>query len=100
MSCSEIHIFVARDYDFPRHVIMTSQGTSLRLNIKLRTGSGLLPVAESRNSSLLLSAKQFSHLHAGKPFDMMISKPTIDCSIDAVSGEVHITQVLQVSPPA
>ena len=30
----------------------------------------------------------------------MVSKPNVDFSIDAVSGEVHITQVLQVSPPA
>ncbi|KAL3146757.1 hypothetical protein ABBQ38_014741 [Trebouxia sp. C0009 RCD-2024] len=31
----------------------------------------------------------------GKPFDVLISKPAVDCSIDAASGEVHITQVLQ-----
>ena len=30
----------------------------------------------------------------------MVSKPIVDFSIDTVSGEVHITQVLQVSPPA
>ena len=37
-------------------------------------------------------------LHAGRPFDLLIDKPVVDCSIDAFSGEVHITQVLQVSP--
>ena len=35
-------------------------------------------------------------LDAGKPFDVMVDKPFVDCSIDAMSGEVHITQVLQV----
>ena len=32
----------------------------------------------------------------GRPFDVMVSKPAADCSIDAASGEMHITQVLQV----
>lgn len=82
------------------HVILICQGTSLQLNTKLRTCSGLLPVAESKNLMLSLLPEQLVNLSAGKPFDMMISKPSIDCSIDAVSGEVHITQVLQVSPPA
>ncbi|KAA6418785.1 MAG: hypothetical protein FRX49_11273 [Trebouxia sp. A1-2] len=32
----------------------------------------------------------------GRPFDVMVSKPNVDCSIDVASGEMHITQVLQV----
>ena len=35
-------------------------------------------------------------LAAGRPFDVMVSKPNVDCSVDAASGEMHITQVLQV----
>jgi len=35
-------------------------------------------------------------LAAGRPFDVMVTKPNVDCSIDAASGEMHITQVLQV----
>ncbi|KAL0043492.1 hypothetical protein WJX79_006229 [Trebouxia sp. C0005] len=31
----------------------------------------------------------------GRPFDVMVSKPNVDCSIDVASGEMHITQVLQ-----
>ncbi|DBB18517.1 TPA: hypothetical protein ACH3X3_000157 [Trebouxia sp. C0006] len=31
----------------------------------------------------------------GRPFDVMVSKPNVDCSVDAASGEMHITQVLQ-----
>lgn len=33
---------------------------------------------------------------AGQQFDVMVSQPYVDCSIDAKSGELHINQVLQV----
>ena len=35
-------------------------------------------------------------LAAGRPFDVMVTKPNVDCSIDAASQEMYITQVLQV----
>lgn len=47
----------------------------------------------------ILSSDYMLWLCAGQQFDVFVSGPQVDCSIDPVSGEVHITQVLQVHTP-
>lgn len=41
------------------------------------------------------SSRALLDIVRGRPFDVMVSKPNVDCSIDAASGEMHIIQVLQ-----